>query len=51
MFLGFTGPNAAGKGEAIKYLVDNKKFTTTSTGQKYLVAFRSVTTSFSFLIK
>ena len=27
MFLGFTGPNAAGKGEAIKYLVDNKKFT------------------------
>jgi dCMP deaminase len=26
MFLGFTGPNAAGKGEAIKYLVDNKKF-------------------------
>lgn len=27
MFLGFTGPNAAGKGEAIKYLVDNYKFT------------------------
>jgi dCMP deaminase len=27
MFLGFTGPNAAGKGEAIKYLVDNRKFT------------------------
>jgi dCMP deaminase len=26
MFLGFTGPNAAGKGEAIKYLVDKKKF-------------------------
>ena len=26
MFLGFTGPNAAGKGEAIKYLVENKKF-------------------------
>lgn len=27
MFLGFTGPNASGKGEAIKYLVENKKFT------------------------
>ncbi len=27
MFLGFTGPNAAGKGEAIKYLVEKKKFT------------------------
>jgi len=27
MFLGFTGPNAAGKGEAIKYLVDNCRFT------------------------
>jgi dCMP deaminase len=27
MFLGFTGPNAAGKGEAIKYLVDNHRFT------------------------
>ncbi len=26
MFLGFTGPNAAGKGEAIKYLVEKKKF-------------------------
>ncbi len=26
MFLGFTGPNAAGKGEAIKYLIENKKF-------------------------
>jgi dCMP deaminase len=26
MFLGFTGPNAAGKGEAIKYLVDKNKF-------------------------
>jgi dCMP deaminase len=26
MFLGFTGPNAAGKGEAIKYLVDQRKF-------------------------
>ncbi len=26
MFLGFTGANAAGKGEAIKYLVDKKKF-------------------------
>ena len=26
MFLGFTGPNAAGKGEAIKYLVDKHKF-------------------------
>ncbi len=26
MFLGFTGPNASGKGEAIKYLVENKKF-------------------------
>ncbi len=27
MFLGFTGPNASGKGEAIRYLVENKKFT------------------------
>jgi len=26
MFLGFTGPNASGKGEAIKYLVEKKKF-------------------------
>lgn len=26
MFLGFTGPNAAGKGEAIKHLVENRKF-------------------------
>ena len=26
MFLGFTGPNASGKGEAIKYLVDKHKF-------------------------
>ena len=26
MFLGFTGPNAAGKGEAIQYLVEKKKF-------------------------
>jgi dCMP deaminase len=26
MFLGFTGPNAAGKGEAIRYLVEKKKF-------------------------
>ncbi len=26
MFLGFTGTNAAGKGEAIKYLVEKKKF-------------------------
>ena len=26
MFLGFTGPNAAGKSEAIKYLVEKKKF-------------------------
>jgi dCMP deaminase len=30
MFLGFTGPNAAGKGEAIKYLVEKKKFTVIS---------------------
>ena len=27
MFLGFTGPNASGKGEAIKYLVESRKFT------------------------
>jgi dCMP deaminase len=27
MFIGFTGPNAAGKGEAIKYLVDKCRFT------------------------
>jgi len=27
MFIGFTGPNAAGKGEAIRYLVDNHCFT------------------------
>jgi len=26
VFLGFTGPNASGKGEAIKYLVDKHKF-------------------------
>ncbi|MBP7791464.1 MAG: AAA family ATPase [Candidatus Goldbacteria bacterium] len=26
MFLGFTGPNASGKGEAIKYLVEKHKF-------------------------
>jgi len=26
MFIGFTGPNAAGKGEAVKYLVDRHKF-------------------------
>ena len=26
MFIGFTGPNAAGKGEAIRYLVDNHRF-------------------------
>jgi len=26
MFLGFTGPNAAGKGEAVKYLVEKQKF-------------------------
>ncbi len=26
MFLGFTGPNASGKGEAIKYLVEKQKF-------------------------
>ncbi len=30
MFLGFTGPNAAGKGEAIKYLVEKYKFIATS---------------------
>lgn len=26
MFLGFTGPNAAGKGEAVRYLVEKHKF-------------------------
>lgn len=26
MFLGFTGPNASGKGEAIKYLIEKHKF-------------------------
>ncbi len=26
MFIGFTGPNASGKGEAVKYLVDEHKF-------------------------
>lgn len=26
MFLGFTGPNAAGKGQAIQYLVEKRKF-------------------------
>lgn len=26
MFIGFTGPNAAGKGEAVKHLVDNHRF-------------------------
>lgn len=30
MFLGFTGPNASGKGEAIKYLVERKKFIASS---------------------
>lgn len=30
MFIGFTGPNASGKGEAIKYLVEKYKFISTS---------------------
>jgi dCMP deaminase len=30
MFIGFTGPNASGKGEAIRYLVEKYKFISTS---------------------